>query len=97
MSRKYSENNRSKREKVNAFGFTTCESPICCNKIWSDGYKFGNGKYCDKYCKDDAIFFYNRSPEGRAVIEKRAESLRVSNLKKRGVKSIGDYKFEFNK
>lgn len=77
--------------------FKICASPLCSNKIWRDGFKFGTGIFCDKYCQDEANFFRPKTPEGREDIERRAKKRKEVNIiKKGGDIYADDYQFEFN-
>lgn len=74
--------------------FKICESPLCYSKIWKGGHKFEQGRFCDKYCKED----YNLS---RSVSEGKREQLQcildTKYIKVRKQRSDDNYQFEFNK
>ncbi len=46
------EQNRSMRRVMKK-----CANPLCTHIIYSDGYKYGEGSYCDKYCKHEGTMY----------------------------------------
>ena len=50
--------------------FHFCANPLCRKVIYSDGYKYGSGKYCDEQCAEEKRAWVSNRPKNIVVVDK---------------------------